>query len=156
MFWYTLRYWQLLLHIHVRQQSKWAIMQDGCYESDCRRHFWVWSTIALKNNCIQKLLTPTDITAVLPDPKQAKKDRYTINSVKPVNSKLRWLFFYFQKKKIIFNPKHLEITLIILLNQFITFKSTKNPLQNPKSTLNPKSSQAHVFFGSLTVKKTFH
>jgi len=149
MFWYTLRYWQLLLHIHVRQQSKWAIMQDGCYESDCRRHFWVWSTIAFKNNCIQKLLTPTDITAVLPDPKQAKKDRYTINSVKPVNSKLRWLFFYFQKKKNIFNPKHLEITLIILLNQFITFKSTKNPLQNPKSTWNPKSSRAYMFFLAL-------
>jgi len=34
----------------------------------------------------------------------------------------------------ILNLEHIEIILIIFLNQFLTSKSTKKPVKNPKST----------------------
>jgi len=51
-------------------------------------------------------------------------------------------------------PMNLEATIITLLNQSLTSKKYKKPLQNPKLTRNLVSSLAHIYFvGTFKVKK---
>jgi hypothetical protein len=92
-----------------------------------------------------------------PSTKLKKKQKKTCHSSYPNSNHLveksQWLSFL--KEKLIFNQKkYLKITLITFLNQFLTFKNTKNrsKIQNqPRNQFLPN----HRFvLGTFKIKKT--
>jgi hypothetical protein len=72
-----------------------------------------------------------------------------------VVGKIRFLFFHLKTHfQSVFDQKHLENTLMTLLNQSMISRNAKHPPQNSKSIQNKKSFQVQIcFLGTFKVKK---